>query len=144
MFSAELQADGTYAIVALDGADAVTAMLSVNASTGLSLTGITNAGLIAFMAFNCLNIPCFASVATAKAELGKGQIKYTIAFWCLVSYVEGALAYLTFRWPWTLGLTLPGIVLLFVGAYAYDYKQKQKEIILKDRENEILSGAIRS
>ena len=38
----------------------------------IQATGITWQGCIAFIAFNMLTIPCFAAVATARAELPKG------------------------------------------------------------------------
>ena len=39
----------------------------------IAATGITPAGLISFIVFNMTTIPCFAAVATAKAELPKGK-----------------------------------------------------------------------
>ena len=56
-------------------------------------TGITWQGCIAFIAFNMLTIPCFAACATAKAELPKGQFKWTILFWLATSYIGTAIIY---------------------------------------------------
>ena len=56
-------------------------------------TGITWQGCIAFIAFNMLTIPCFAACATAKAELPKGQFKWTLLFWIVASYVGCAIIY---------------------------------------------------
>ena len=56
-------------------------------------TGITWQGCIAFIAFNMLTIPCFAACATAKAELPKGQFKWTLAFWLVASYIGTAVIY---------------------------------------------------
>ena len=46
-------------------------------------------------------IPCFAAVATAKAELPKGKLIWTILFWLLVSYLASALVYTIGQWWWT-------------------------------------------
>ncbi len=56
-------------------------------------TGITWQGCISFIAFNMLTIPCFAACATAKAELPKGQFKWTVLFWIVASYVGSAIIY---------------------------------------------------
>ncbi len=66
----------------------------VQAATQMILaTGITWQGCISFIAFNMLTIPCFAACATAKAELPKGQFKWTILFWLAASYVSSATIY---------------------------------------------------
>ena len=49
-------------------------------------TGITLSGVISFIAFNMLTIPCFAAVATAKGELPKGTFVSTLGFWLATSY----------------------------------------------------------
>lgn len=73
-------------IGAEDGVDAVRAMINA--------TGITEAGLIAFIAFNMVTIPCFAAVATAKAELpSRKRYNYTLLFWLVTSYVVGTCVY---------------------------------------------------
>ena len=56
-------------------------------------TGITWQGCISFIAFNMLTIPCFAAVATAKAELPKGKFKWTLLFWIVVSMVASSFIY---------------------------------------------------
>ena len=57
-------------------------------------TGITWQGCISFIAFNMLTIPCFAACATAKAELPKGQFKWTLLFWLTASYLGSTVIYL--------------------------------------------------
>lgn len=81
-----------------EGIDAVVAMINA--------TGINISGLISFIAFNLLTIPCFAAVATAKAELPKKSFKYTIAFWLVVSYIVSTIIYLVGTWYWTLFIIL--------------------------------------
>ena len=88
----------------------------------------TAAALSAFAAFNMTTIPCFASVATAKAELGKGKNYVgTVLFWLAASYIVGCLTYVTVRWAWTLAISIPVLALLFVGIYFYDKRKPIKE-----------------
>lgn len=56
-------------------------------------TGITWQGCVSFIAFNMFTIPCFAAVASAKAELPKGQFKWTLLFWVVASYLASASIY---------------------------------------------------
>lgn len=68
-----------------EGAESISAIMNV--------TQITVPGLLAFIAFNMLTIPCFAAVATAKGEIAKGHFRYTILFWLAVSFVTSSLIY---------------------------------------------------
>lgn len=67
----------------------------------IGATGITIPALIAFIAFNMTTIPCFAAVATAKAELPKNRFKSTLIFWLITSYLVGTSVYLIGSWWWT-------------------------------------------
>lgn len=105
------------ALAAIIGEDSFAAIVaSCNISTG---------AVVAFAVFNMMTIPCFASVATAKSEL-KDRKSYinTILFWLILSYVLGCLAYISIDYTWTLAITLPVIVLGFVGLYLYDRKKR--------------------
>jgi len=64
-------------------------------------TGINIPGLLSFIAFNMLTIPCFAACATAKAELPKGKFWSTILFWVATSYIVSTMVYLIGSWWWT-------------------------------------------
>ena len=71
-------------------------------NTMIAATGIDVAGLIAFIAFNMLTIPCFAAVATAKAELpNKKSFNMTLLFWIATSYIVSMMIYLIGAWWWT-------------------------------------------
>ena len=59
----------------------------------IQATGITWQGCISFIAFNMLTIPCFAACATAKAELPKGQFRWTLLFWIVASFVGSGFVY---------------------------------------------------
>ena len=67
----------------------------------IEATGMTVPALLSFIAFNMTTIPCFAAVATAKAELPKGQLKWTLLFWLAASYVVSAAVYTIGSWWWT-------------------------------------------
>lgn len=68
-----------------DGITAVTYMIAA--------TGITWQGLISFIAFNMLTVPCFAACATAKGELKKGTFKFTLLFWIITSFLGAGFTY---------------------------------------------------
>lgn len=68
----------------------------------IKATHITIPALISFIAFNMTTIPCFAAVATAKAELAdKKKFKWTILFWLATSYIVSSMIYLIGSWWWT-------------------------------------------
>lgn len=70
--------------------------------TMIQATNITIPALIAFITFNMLTIPCFAAVATAKAELPtKKSFRNTLVFWLLTSYLVAMAVYLIGSWWWT-------------------------------------------
>ena len=93
---------GFVADEALEGIDAVASMIGA--------TEIGVPALIAFIVFNMLTIPCFAAVATAKAELGKKKFNMTLVFWVVTSYVVASMFYLIGEWWWT--------VFIFVAVWA--------------------------
>ncbi len=85
-----------------EGIEELTGLITViTADSGIS-QGQFIAALIAFIAFNMTTIPCFAACATAKAELPKGQFKWTLLFWLAASYIVGAIIYTVGSWWWTL------------------------------------------
>ena len=92
-------------IAAEDGVDAVQAMIMA--------TGITIPGLISFIAFNMTTIPCFAAVATAKAELqDKKRYDFTLVFWLIASYTVGTMVYTIGSWWWTTFIWLAVIAII--------------------------------
>ena len=95
----DVEADG--------GVEAVTAMMQS--------TGITAAGLIAFIVFNMTTIPCFASVATAKGESpDKKTFHFTLLFWVVASVLASTVVYLIGSWWWTLFIFAAIIALCIV------------------------------
>ena len=66
----------------------------VNAAVAIiQASGLSWQGCVSFIAFNMLTIPCFAACATAKAELPKGQFKWTLLFWIVTSYLACTFVY---------------------------------------------------
>lgn len=84
------------AIIDIGGDGGVGAVATMIQGTGISIPG-----LIAFIAFNLLTIPCFAAVAAAKAELPKKKFGGTLAFWLVTSYAVSSMIYLIGSWWWT-------------------------------------------
>jgi ferrous iron transport protein B len=76
------------------------------ASQMIAGTGITIPAILAFIVFNMTTIPCFAACATAKAELPKGQFKWTVLFWVVSSYIAGTVFYTVGTWWWTVFIWL--------------------------------------
>ena len=94
----------------------------------ISATGIGVPGLISFIAFNMLTIPCFAAVAAAKGELGKGKFRWTLLFWIVVSFLVSTIVYTVGEWAWTVAiwLILGGLVALGIAAYNKRTDRKNK------------------
>ena len=102
-------------------------------TTMISATGITLPALISFIAFNMLTIPCFAAVATAKGEVGKGKFKRTLLFWLAVSYLASCIVYTVGSWAWTVALWLVLGALTVVGIILYNKKQDEKALLSKKK-----------
>ena len=98
-----------------EGADSVSAMVQA--------TGIGVSGLIAFIAFNMTTIPCFAAVATAKAELMNNRTyKGTLIFWVISSFIIASAIYTIGSWWWTAAIW--AAVFVFVGWFIV-YRNKK-------------------
>ncbi|MCR5741720.1 MAG: ferrous iron transporter B, partial [Gammaproteobacteria bacterium] len=109
-------------LTAEDGDAAATQMI-VNTGAGWP-------ALISFIVFNMTTIPCFAAVATAKAELvngkddkkGKKRFWMTIVFWLATSYITASMIYLFFEFWWPIAIF---VVLAALGIYLiHDYNKK--------------------
>lgn len=97
----------------------------------VAATGIGIPGILSFIVFNMTTIPCFAAVATAKAELKKGTLKYTIIFWLVTSYIASSVFYLVGTWWWTVFIYLALAVIAIVLIYLINRKRDKKAHILK-------------
>lgn len=95
----------------------------------INATNITWPALISFIVFNMTTIPCFAAIATAKAELPKKKLASTILFWLLTSYIASTVVYLVLEFIWPIAI----IIVLAVGlgfAIHYYNKYKDKKLLL--------------
>ena len=92
----------------------------------IAASGVSWQALIAFIVFNMSTIPCFAAVATAKKELGKGKFRWTLLFWMVTSYVAGTIAYTVLSFPWTIVLWAAAATIVTVALIAVDKKRKKK------------------
>lgn len=107
-FSPELMGDGVAATEALIGA-----------------TGITVPGLIAFIAFNMLTIPCFAAVATARGELTKKKFNWTLLFWIVTSVIVSSAVYVIGSWWWTCFIYVAVVAAAILGINLYNKKHSK-------------------
>ena len=79
--------------------------------------------LMAFVVFNMATIPCFATVATARAELGKGKnTNLTLVFWLVTSFATATITYLVCLWWWTAFIFLATGILVGFSIKAYNKK----------------------
>ena len=95
-------------------------------------TGIGVPALIAFIAFNMLTIPCFAAVAAAKGEIGKGKFKWTLLFWIVTSYLVSSIVYTVGEFVWPIAIWLALAVVAFIGIVWYNKKADQKALYKKN------------
>ena len=85
------------------------------------------AGVISFILFNMLTIPCFAACAAAKGETKKGKFKWTILFWIATSYAASALVYTVGAFVWPIAIWLAVAAAAVVGIVIYNKKMNKKE-----------------
>ncbi len=90
-------------------------------------TGITVPALISFIAFNMLTVPCFAAVAAARGEVGKGKFKWTLLFWIVTSYLVSTVVYTVGSWAWSLAIWGVAAALITVGIVLYNKRMNEKE-----------------
>lgn len=108
------------------GGEAIEGLAAVEAM--IEATGIGAPGLLAFIAFNMLTIPCFAAVATARAELTKPKFKGTIVFWLVISYVVSSAIYLIGTFWWSVFIFIALIALMILAIKFYNKYKDQKKL----------------
>lgn len=99
----------------------------------IEATGITVPALISFIAFNMLTIPCFAAVAAARGEIGKGKFKWTLLFWVFTSYLVSTIVYTVGEFVWPVAIWIAVAAAAVVGIVLYnkyaDKKEAEKKIL---------------
>ena len=98
---------------------------------------LSASGVYAFAVFNLLTFPCFAAIATAKAEQTRKEFLKTLGFWFGISYVLSAVIYwLGSLWgvAWWAGLlvTVTLIAGLVVAAYFVVKRNKKASAIVAE------------
>lgn len=101
-----------YSVATITGLIAKEDVVATMATLGLveGTINISNSAIYAFALYNLLTLPCFASVATAKAESSKKGFVVTILSWLGISYVIALLTY----WLGTLIEVIPVVGILVV------------------------------
>ena len=102
-------------------------------TVGLALMGsLSNAQIYAFAAYNLFTFPCFAAIATMKAESSKKAFPKTLAFWFGGSYVISLIVYLV-GLAFEVAIILGVVVLLVLiaaivlcGYFVSKYRNKAK------------------
>jgi ferrous iron transport protein B len=115
----------TETLGAIEGIDAAGAMVAAS--------GISVAGILAFITFNMTTIPCFAACATAKAELPKGKFKWTVLFWLVASYIISACVFTVVSAWWSLFIWLA--VFAGVGTLIVFYNKGKIKMPFKKKAN---------
>ena len=146
-FGAQTAEGWAYTVATLTGLvakEVVPGTISVLASGDIEAfvqaSGITLGGFFGFISFSLFTIPCFASIGAAKGELKKGTLWKTICFWLGSGYVMGALVYVTVDYVWSLAITLPLIIGVYVLAYFYNKKKTAQERELEKAKEEIIES----
>lgn len=96
---------------------------------------LSAAGIYSFAVFNLLTFPCFAAIATAKAEQTKKEFLKTLGFWFGISYGMSSLVYWlgtlwTLAWWGGLLVTLAITACLVVAAYFVVKRNKKASAIV--------------
>ena len=78
-----------------------------------------------------LTIPCFAAVAAARGELGKGKFKWTLIFWLFVSFLVSTIVYTVGEWAWTIVIWVILAVVAAIGISLYNKYMDKKERLQK-------------
>lgn len=93
----------------------------------IGATGITWQGLISFIVFNMTTIPCFAAVATAKAELPQTKFGGTLVFWIFTSYIASSVVFVSLTALWTIPIFIAAAILLGFLIYLFNRISIKKE-----------------
>lgn len=96
----------------------------------INLSGITTAGILSFMVFNLLCIPCMAAVAATKGELGKGKnYKLTLLFWMVTAYIVSFIINIVGSYWWTSFIIIAVVALLIVVLTLLEKKRNAKSLL---------------
>lgn len=90
-------------------------------------SGVSTAGIVAFMAFNLLTIPCMATVGAVAGELNSPKkTLLAILFWIITSYVVSLIINMVGSYWWTIFIFAFVVVMIFVIAHIIEKKANKK------------------
>lgn len=100
-------------------------------------SGVSTAGIFAYMAFNLLTIPCMATVGAAAAELGSPKkTALAILFWLATSYIVALVINMVGSYWWTAFIFAFVIALVLAVAHILE-KKKHIETLRKQAREEM-------
>ncbi len=101
----------------------------------VSKSGVTTAGVVSFMAFNLLTVPCMAAVGAASGELGSPKrMALAVLFWILTSYFVSMMIYLVGTYWWTVFIFALVIAIIIVVAHFINKKRFAKDDMQNAKE----------
>lgn len=90
-------------------------------------TGVSTPGILSFMAFNLLTIPCMATVGAVSAELNSAKkTMLAILFWIATSYIVAMIIYLVGTYWWTIFIFAFAIAMIIVIAHLLEKRSAKK------------------
>ncbi|MDE6758435.1 MAG: ferrous iron transporter B [Clostridia bacterium] len=109
-------------------------VLSGSVAEFVTESGVSTAGVFAFMAFNLLTVPCMAAVGAAASEFGSRKRTWlAILFWILTSYIVAMFIYLVGEYWWTIFI-FAAVVAGIIAAAHFIQKKKAKALNLGDKQ----------
>lgn len=104
-------------------------------------SGVTTAGIFAYMAFNLLTIPCMATVGAAAAELGSAKkTLLAILFWLGTSYIVALIINLVGTYWWTIFIFAFLIAVLITIAHFVEKHKHKKVCLIEQNESKDASS----
>ena len=107
-------------------------VLSGSVAEFVAESGVTTAGVFAFMAFNLLTVPCMAAVGAAASELGsRKRTMLAILFWILTSYIVAMTIFLVGSYWWTIFIFAAVVAIIITAAH---FIQKKRAPIVNSED----------
>lgn len=104
-------------------------------------SGVSTAGIFAYMAFNLLTIPCMATVGAAAAEFGSAKkTLLAILFWLCTSYIVALIINLVGTYWWTIFIFAFLIAVLITIAHFVEKHKHKKVCLIEQNESEDASS----
>lgn len=96
----------------------------------VTASGVSTAGVVSFMAFNLLSVPCMAAVGAAAGELGSPKhTANAIGFWILTAYLVSMMIYLVGTYWWTVFIFAALLAGIIAAAHFINKKRFGKKTV---------------